>query len=49
LFKALIQIEANTQLLLDCDADVTDSHPHAQIAFVDGEGEKQIQWLNQML
>jgi len=23
-----------------CDADVADSHQHAQIAFVDGEGEK---------
>jgi len=44
LFEAFIQVEANTQLLFpDCDADVTDSHPHAQIAFVDGEGEKRIQ------
>jgi len=41
LFEALIQIEANTQLLLaDCDADVANSNPHAQIAFVSGEGEK---------
>jgi len=44
LFKTLIQIEANTQLLLpNCDADVADSHPLAQITFVDGEGEKEIQ------
>ena len=37
------------QIRPDCDADVVDSHPHAHIIFVNGEGEKQIQWLNQML
>jgi len=43
LFETLIQIEANTQFLLpDCDVDVAYSHPHAQMAFIDDEGEKQI-------
>jgi len=49
LFKALIQIEANTQFLLpDLWCECCRLSPHAQITFVDDEGEKQIQWLNRM-